>query len=272
MLLKMKRTLAGPLEYNEAESARVSAIYRSPDIVRQRQAVIELLAPSADQRILDVGCGPGLQLSDLARARGSAASLVGVDTSAAMLALAADELASRDQGDVELVHGDATALPFPDASFDSAIVTQVYEWIPDVPKALAELHRVLRPEGRAIVLDSDWQTLVWHADDPQRNGRIAERWRARLAHPHLPRTLARELTREGFVVEGTEVFVIHDRAGSQDSYSRLQADHMAYAVSAPRSPSVDEAGAWLDDLAACANEGVYFFSLNRYLFLARRAA
>ena len=189
-----------------------------------------------------------------------------------MLALAAAELASREQGDVQLVHGDATALPFPDASFDSAIATQVYEWIPDIRKAVAELHRVLRSDGRAVVLDSDWQTLVWHADDYPRNSRIAKRWRARLAHPHLPRTLAHELTQAGFVVENTEVFVIHDREGDPGSYSRLQADHMAHAVTAAGSGPHDEAGAWLDDLAARATEGDYFFSLNRYMFLARRAA
>ena len=45
------------------------------------------------------------------------------------------------------VKADATALPFPDATFDAATSVQVYEYVADLPSALAELHRVLRPGG-----------------------------------------------------------------------------------------------------------------------------
>src|SRR3981081_2280046 len=56
-------------------------------------------------------------------------------------------------------HGDAVVLPFPDGSFDAAVSTQVYEYVADMPRALAELRRVLRPGGRAVVLDTDWDSL-----------------------------------------------------------------------------------------------------------------
>jgi SAM-dependent methyltransferase len=47
--------------------------------------------------------------------------------------------------------GDALALPYPDGTFDAAVSTQVYEYVPDVPAALAELRRVLRPGGVLLV-------------------------------------------------------------------------------------------------------------------------
>jgi hypothetical protein len=100
--------------------------------------------------------------------------------------------------------------------------------------------------------------LVWQTDDPRRTARVADRWRARLAHPHLPRTLAGQLTKAGFLVEGTAVFVILEHAGTPGSYSRLQADHMAQAVSNAPSAHADETAAWLADLARQATAGSYF--------------
>jgi SAM-dependent methyltransferase len=63
-------------------------------------------------------------------------------------------------------HADACALPFQDESFDAVVCTQVYEYVQDIAKALSELVRVLRPSARALVLDTDWDSIVWHSGDP----------------------------------------------------------------------------------------------------------
>jgi ubiquinone/menaquinone biosynthesis C-methylase UbiE len=61
---------------------------------------------------------------------------------------------------VELRTADARKLPYPDASFDAAVSTQVYEYVAHILAALAELHRVLRAGGRAVILDSDYGSLL----------------------------------------------------------------------------------------------------------------
>jgi ubiquinone/menaquinone biosynthesis C-methylase UbiE len=99
-----------------------------------------------------------------------------------------------------LVKADATALPFPDATFDAATSIQVYEYIADLSTALAELHRVLRPGGRALILDTDWDSIVWQATDPDRMRRVLAAWTQRFADPHLPRSLASQLRAVGFKV------------------------------------------------------------------------
>jgi len=87
--------------------------------------------------VLEVGCGTGLILARLARL---ARRAVGVDLSPGMLAVA------RDRG-LDVVEGDATALPFPDASFDAVVSFKVLAHVPDIRAALSEMARVARPGG-----------------------------------------------------------------------------------------------------------------------------
>lgn len=96
-------------------------------------------------RVLDAACGTG----DLAlAARAAGGDVVGLDFSERML-----ERARRKSREIEWVRGDLLALPFPDASFDSATVGFGIRNVEDLEAALRELARVLRPGGRLAVLD-----------------------------------------------------------------------------------------------------------------------
>jgi len=95
--------------------------------------------------VLDACCGTG----DLAVADARAGGLVtGLDFSAPML-----ERSRRKAPDLEWIEGDLLALPFADASFDAATVGFGVRNVEDLPRALAELRRVLRPGGRLGVLE-----------------------------------------------------------------------------------------------------------------------
>lgn len=87
--------------------------------------------------VLEVGCGTGLVLQ---RLKGIARSVRGVDLSEGMLRLA------RERG-LPVEQADATALPFPDASFDAVVCFKVLAHIADVRTAVAEMCRVTRPGG-----------------------------------------------------------------------------------------------------------------------------
>lgn len=93
------------------------------------------------KRVLEIGCGTGLVLERLTPHAGS---VVGVDLSPGML-----ELARRRA--LEVYEGSATALPFPDASFDVVCSFKVLAHVPDVRAALSEAARVLRPGGIAVL-------------------------------------------------------------------------------------------------------------------------
>ena len=127
---------------------------------------------------------------------GPGGSVVGVDASAPMLGLAAKRCEGHDN--VSFHEGDVTALPVPDAEFDRVLSVQVLEYVDDIPAALAELLRVLRPGGRVVIWDVDWATVSWHSREAERMERFLRAWDEHLADPSLPRTLAARMREAGF--------------------------------------------------------------------------
>ena len=120
--------------------------------------MVDLLEVGPGDRMLDVGCGPGLALADAA-GRGSRA--VGVDASPTMVRLAGRRnRAAIRRGRVEVHQADATHLPFPDASFNAVGTLNSLQFWADQERGLAELHRVLEPGGRVAVV------LMARSDDP----------------------------------------------------------------------------------------------------------
>jgi ubiquinone/menaquinone biosynthesis C-methylase UbiE len=240
-------------------------------VIQQRRATLQALALRAGELVLDIGSGPGLLATDMAQVVGTAGQVIGVDISDPMLTLGQRRWADLGgAGRVSFVKADATALPFAEASFDVAVSTQVYEYVADLSLALAELHRVLRPGGRALILDTDWDSIVWHATDPDLMRRVLAAWTQRFADPHLPRTLASQLRAAGFQVSRPEVLVLLNPEYDPDTYSVANGEIMADFAVSQGSLSRDQADAWRADLHQLGRDGRYFFSLNRYLFLARR--
>jgi ubiquinone/menaquinone biosynthesis C-methylase UbiE len=105
-------------------------------------------------RILDAGCGTGGTLEALDDAFGSL-SLTGLNIDPRELAAARRRLRGRGRpgGDVELIEGDACAMPLPDGGFDLVLAIESILLFPSRRRFLSEARRVLRPGGRLLVVD-----------------------------------------------------------------------------------------------------------------------
>jgi len=257
------------LRFDEEATKRLLAAYVTPDVEAQREQFLGALGPHTGERVLDVGSGPGFLAGAIAHAVGSTGRVFGVDISEPLLAVARSHCAH--QSWVEFRHADATRLPFEDHEFDAALSIQVLEYVPDVDAALAEIHRVLRPGGRVVIVDTDWDSIVWRSADRERMNRILAAWEPHATDSYLPRTMAGRLQKAGFRVESQRVLPLFNPTFDPNSYSNRIMDLMLSFVVGRDGVTRDEAEAWAADLRQAGARGEYFFSLNRYLFLAFRA-
>jgi SAM-dependent methyltransferase len=115
-----------------------------------RQVAFEAVAECSPRRVLEVGPGRGELAGRIARELG--AEVIAVDQSPRMVEL------TGAQG-VEAVVGDVQELPFRDGIFDCALAAWMLYHVPDLDRALRELRRVLRPEGRLVAVTNSERTL-----------------------------------------------------------------------------------------------------------------
>jgi arsenite methyltransferase len=251
-----------PLEFNEEIAAGLEAVYSRRDIRRRRALVHEALAAAPGERVLDAGCGPGFYVAETLERVGAEGSVVGVDGSAAMLALAAKRCEAHDN--VSFQEGDVTALPVADADFDRALSVQVLEYVADIPAALAEMRRVLRPGGRVLIWDVDWATVSWYSEDPGRMERFLHAWDEHLSDPSLPRRLSAELRAAGFedVEMQGHAFVTDDL--TDESYAGALVPLMAAYV------GTDEAEEWAREQSDLQARGESYFACIQFCFTATR--
>ncbi|MGH9022697.1 MAG: methyltransferase domain-containing protein [Acidimicrobiia bacterium] len=260
--------MTGIIEFNEEAARRVEAVYATSDVVAQREEVLRLLDLRPGERVVDVGSGPGYLLASMATAVGPDGEVRGIDPSPAMLAMARSRVAST--GWVAVEPGDACALPIPDDHFDAAVSTQVYEYVADIGGALSELARVLRPGGRALILDTDWDSVVCATSDPGRHARVMAVWDQHLVDPCLPRTLGALLRSAGFELTDRRIIPLFNPDYGPDTYSFHIISFISDFVGGRGGVSVAEARDWAADLRSRGEAGDYFFSINRYCFLATK--
>jgi demethylmenaquinone methyltransferase/2-methoxy-6-polyprenyl-1,4-benzoquinol methylase len=147
-----------PHEPNRAFYDRISAAYDLLSDTNERaarQAGVQALAMKPGERVLEIGCGTGNELLDLASLVGPTGQVCGIDVSSGMLEVSRRKLEKHPPtGPVELREGDARKLPFPDASFDAVYCSFTLELFSDddIPRVLAEVRRVLRAGGRVGVV------------------------------------------------------------------------------------------------------------------------
>jgi SAM-dependent methyltransferase len=136
------------LQFSNKAARALERIYSSADVVAQRKATLERLALRSGESVIDIGCGPGFLCDEMAEAVGENGQVLGVDISDDLLTVARERNA---RSRLTYEHGDAERLDQPEASFDVAVSVETLEFLNDPDRAIAEMFRVLKPGGRALM-------------------------------------------------------------------------------------------------------------------------
>ncbi|WP_433510948.1 methyltransferase domain-containing protein [Nonomuraea sp. CA-143628] len=206
--------------------AVLDAVDAQPMSIELRTRSYELLGDLTGRTVVDVGCGGGRGVAELAE-RGARA--VGVDLDPEMIAMARKRWPAG-----EFHVGDACELPLESGSVAGYRADKVLHTLHDPARAVAEARRVLAPGGRAVLLGQDWDTFVIDSDQPESTRRLVQAMADSVPSPRVARRYRNLLLDAGFtdpVVEvrtsvftdGTALALLH-RITDEESWLAEQAE------------------------------------------------
>src|SRR5262245_36900974 len=176
------------------------AASRTADYAARRAATFQELAPRAGEHVLEVGCGSGLFIRQVAEAVGPSGRAHAVDVREDQIAAARSTCAGLSA--VELRVASGLELPYPTESLYAVASIQVLDYIDDVDGALRELRRVLKPAGRFVNFATNWDAVFWNSSNADRQRKILDAWHKHAPFPNLPAVLRPRLVAAGFAVVG----------------------------------------------------------------------
>lgn len=244
----------------------------APDQRRLREHLVSRAQIGAGDRVLEMGCGTGALLVDLARAVGSTGHVIGMEPQAVFAHEARVRVCASGAHDwVEVIAGGVEDLTLLDDSVDAAVAQTVLIHLPSdtVTVAVAQMRRVVRPGGWVVSADQDAD--AWIIDHPERELTrriVAFNSDQRYADGWTGRSLRRLFRSTGLHEVSVEPLVHMDTA--PDSYLFGMAERTAHAAVDAGVLGSDQAERWVDVLRQRAEAGGFFSSINFYICRGRK--
>lgn len=239
-----------------------------PNVRERSRARLAAAGLQPGATVLDLGCGIGSNTLMLAEFVGPGGRVHAVDHSRTMIEITARR--AREHGlAISCRQGDAAALRFPNRSLDVVWMERVLLHVASPPAVVAEILRVLRPEGQLVAMEPDSAATTFFDGDDAELARLMERsWIAGIAHPLIGKTLE-ELARViGFTRVRVEPQTIELRDFDLAATVTRWPDQLRLLLAAGRITKA-RAEAWLRNVQARAQEGQVICSL-RYVDLFAR--
>ncbi len=225
-----------------------------PSVRALKPVMLEQMALHRGQHVLEVGCGSGDDVRTIARRVGPNGRVLGIDSSPLIVAEA--QRRSGDGLPVEFRVGDAFALDLADGSFDRCRAERLLMHARGEPAdVVTELARVLRPHGRMVLFDIDWDTLVVDGADRELTRRIVRSYSDGVPNGTVGRALPRLMRDAGLVdVRPTP----HAIEIPFDFFGWVLSGHLDAALTAGLF-TPDELIGWWDQIDA-AHAGGHFYA------------
>jgi ubiquinone/menaquinone biosynthesis C-methylase UbiE len=236
------------------------AANENASIIAAKPIIIDGLRLRGGERVLDVGCGMGRDVFELAGRVGPSGHVAGVDLSESLIEEARRQAEGLDLP-VTFEIGNAEELQFADGTFDAVRTERLLMHVPDADRALAEMVRVLRTGGRLSVFDFDWETQFCDSPDRKVTRSIAQSFTDGFKNGWIGRRLPRLFRENGM----TEVSVTHHTVAiDYDFVQLLLGGHVARAV-ADGTISGEEADRWWASLAKANRDGNFCYGFTAFI-------
>ncbi|MEP6925570.1 MAG: methyltransferase domain-containing protein [Pyrinomonadaceae bacterium] len=260
---------------NETSEAWITALNlrsTSADQIELRARLIDLARLASGDIALEIGCGTGALLCDLAGIVGAKGKVIGIEPQPALARVARQNISSENLSAIATVKNESAERIFVQSEIAAACFAQtVLIHFPEqlLKKSLMEMVRVVRRGGRIISVDQDGDT--WTIDHPDReltrrivrfnsDQRFADGWTGRRL---------RRLFR-GAGLEEIEVQVLVQTDTDKSSYLFGMAERIATTAAEVGEITIDECQNWLEQLNRLAEEGNFFSSINYYICAGTR--
>ncbi len=181
-------------------TAHLEAVAESSPIQLAGEHAIALMHLRSGEKSLDAGCGTGSFFPAMANRLGPTGELVGLDHASAFLDEARRQFSAEPlPTPLTLIAGDINAMPFSDGMFDSAHCERVLIHVCEPQKSLAELKRVVRPNGWVVAVEPDLVGWRIDHDDAEAARLISAGFADSIRHPAMGLELNRRMGLAGLV-------------------------------------------------------------------------
>jgi ubiquinone/menaquinone biosynthesis C-methylase UbiE len=256
-----------------------SAGYVSPQYLRMVADLVrtfkittyDLMNIKKGDTVLDIGCGPGVDTIHLASCVGNNGKVFGVDIDEEMIELANKEACDKSVADI-VQHrlGSLEKLPFENNMFNACRAERLFQVIPssvDRTPLFAELYRVIQPQGRVVIVDTDWATASVDFSDTVLE-RTLMNFLAQKMRPDgfAGRSLKRYLLQSGFKIVKLDAVTLVHRALEETAFGEwLTATALEHNSITPA-----QAKNWLDELTAKSKNGSFYASIGSVIVVAEK--
>ena len=242
------------------------------DQVALRAHILKQSGLKAGDSVLELGCGTGRLLADLARAAGGSGRVFGLEPQPDFAKEAERYISEQKLAAARVLSGRAEKIPLPEASVDLCLAQTVLVHVPPhlLEIVFAEVKRVLKPGGRFISVDQDGDTwIIDHPDRAVTRKIIQFNSDCRYADGWTGRSLRRLFSQGGFKDVQVQVWAHTDY--EPGSYLHAMAQRIAQAALECGVLSADEHGRWLQELDGRMRAGEFFSSMSYFCCQGEKA-
>jgi len=242
------------------------------EIVRTfKVSTYELMNVKKGDTLLDIGCGPGIDTIHLASYVGNNGKVFGVDIDEEMIELANKEADNKNVADiVQHKIGSLEKLPFENNTINACRAERLFQVIPssvDRTPLFAELFRVMQPDGRVVIVDTDWATASVDFSDVALE-RTLMNYLAQQMRPDgfAGRSLKRHLLKSGFKIVKLDAVALVHRTLEETAFGEwLTSTALEHNIITSA-----EAKSWIDELTEKSRNGSFYASVGSVIVVAEK--